>query len=210
MKNVILIAPPAAGKGTLAQLLCDRLGYIQLSTGDMLREKAKTDQEISDMLKTGKLLSDELVFSILEEKLATLNDEVYILDGFPRTVEQAKMYKELLMKLNKEVGIVIYLDVDKEELKQRIITRLICPNCKKPYSTRNPELIPQKEGICDTCQVELYQRSDDTEEVFEQRYEEYLNKTQPLLDYYEQEGIVKRVDTVQVEDTYKKVLTMIK
>ena len=114
------------------------------------------------------------------------------------------------MKLNKDIGLVIYLDVPKDELKLRITTRLICPSCKKPYSTRNPELIPINEGICDTCGVELYQRSDDTEEVFEQRYDEYLNKTQPLLDYYEQEGIVNRVDTVQVEDTYQRVLTLIK
>ncbi len=210
MKNIILIAPPAAGKGTISKLLSDRLGYVQLSTGDMLREKAKTDKEISDLLKTGKLLSDELVFSILEEKLDILEEQSYILDGFPRTVKQAKMYKDLLKKLNKDIGVVIYLAVPKEELELRITTRLICPECKKPYSTRNPELIPIKDGICDVCGVELYQRSDDTKEVFEERYEEYLTKTQPLLDYYEQEGIVNRVDTIKVEDTYQRVLTIIK
>lgn len=210
MKNIILIAPPAAGKGTLAKQLVDRLGYISLSTGDMLRDKAKTDQELQAKLQTGKLISDEIVFTILEEKLLSLGDVPYILDGFPRTVEQAIMYQNLLKKLNRKLGVVVYLDVPKEELKARIVTRLICPVCKKSYSTRNLELIPKEEGICDTCKVALIQRSDDTEEVFEQRYEEYLNKTSPLLNYYKQQGLMKSVSAIEAEDTYDQTLEIIK
>ena len=94
MKNVILIAPPAAGKGTLAKRLVDSLGYVQLSTGDMLRDQAKEDENLCDMMKTGKLIDDKTVFKALEAKLNKLGDTPYILDGFPRTVNQAVMYDE--------------------------------------------------------------------------------------------------------------------
>lgn len=210
MKNIILIAPPAAGKGTLSKLLSDRLGYVSLSTGDMLREKATTDQNLQEIMKQGKLLSDELVFGILEEKLLSIKDTPYILDGFPRTVNQAEMYDKLLEKLNMETGIAIYLDVPREELEERIVTRLICPKCKKPYSTRNKDLIPEEDGICDTCKVELLKREDDTKEVFDKRYEEYLDKTSPLLNYYEEKGLLEKVSTLETEETYEEVVALIK
>lgn len=210
MKNIILIAPPAAGKGTLAKLLVDRLGYISLSTGDMLRDKAKVDLELQAKLQTGKLISDEIVFTILEEKLLSLGNVPYILDGFPRTVEQAMMYQDLLKRLNRELGIVIYLDVPKEELMTRIETRLICPICKKSYSTRNLELTPKQAGKCDTCKATLIQRSDDNKEVFEQRYKEYLNKTAPLLNYYKQQGLIESINASEAEDTYQRTLKFIK
>ena len=95
MKNIILVAPPAAGKGTLSKQL-EKLGYISLSTGDMLREKSKTDEVLNEMMKKGSLISDDIVFNILEEKIVSLDDKNYILDGFPRTVNQAIMYDKLL------------------------------------------------------------------------------------------------------------------
>lgn len=209
MKNIILVAPPAAGKGTLAKKL-EELGYISLSTGDMLREKSKKDEVLSDMMKKGTLISDDIVFKILEENLISLGDKNYILDGFPRTVNQAIMYDNLLEKLNKDIGVVIYLDVDKDILLKRTITRRICPNCKRSYSTITENLKPKKENICDVCKSPLIQRADDTEDIFEVRYDEYMNKTYPLINYYEEKNILHHINTTDSDETYKRVLKLIK
>ncbi len=210
MKNIILIAPPAAGKGTLSKKLSDNFGYVPLSTGDILREKAQTDEVLREAMKTGKLINDETVFAALEEKLDKLGDKPYILDGFPRTVNQAIMYDELLEKMNKDLGVVIYLDVDKEILKERITTRLVCPTCKKPYSTRKGDLYPMDGKTCDNCHVDLIQRADDTEEVFEERFKEYLEKTEPLIDYYKNKGILESVNSENAAKTYEDVIPIIK
>ena len=209
MKNIILVAPPAAGKGTLAKKL-EELGYISLSTGDMLREKSKKDEVLSDMMKKGTLISDDIVFKILEENLISLGDKNYILDGFPRTVNQAIMYDNLLEKLDKDIGVVIYLDVDKDILLKRTITRRICPNCKRSYSTITENLKPKKENICDVCKSPLVQRADDTEDIFEVRYDEYMNKTYPLINYYEVKNILHHINTTDSDETYKRVLKLIK
>ena len=209
MKNIILVAPPAAGTGTLANKL-EELGYISLSTGDMLREKSKKDEVLSDMMKKGTLISDDIVFNILEENLISLGDKNYILDGFPRTVNQAIMYDNLLEKLDKDIGVVIYLDVDKDILLKRTITRRICPNCKRSYSTITENLKPKKENICDLCKSPLIQRADDTEDIFEVRYDEYMNKTYPLINYYEEKNILHHINTTDSDETYKRVLKLIK
>ena len=209
MKNIILVAPPAAGKGTLAKKL-EELGYISLSTGDMLREKSKTDEVLNEMMKKGSLISDDIVFNILEEKIVSLDDKNYILDGFPRTVNQAIMYDNLLEKLNKDIGVVIYLDVDKDILLKRTITRRVCPNCKKSYSTITESLKPKKENVCDVCKSSLIQRADDTEDIFEVRYNEYMDKTYPLINYYEEKNILHHIDTTVSDETYKRVLKLIK
>lgn len=209
MKNIILVAPPAAGKGTLAKKL-EELGYIPLSTGDMLREKSKKDEVLSDMMKKGTLISDDIVFKILEENLISLGDKNYILDGFPRTVNQAIMYDNLLEKLNKDIGVVIYLDVDKDILLKRTITRRICPDCKRSYSTITENLKPKKDNICDVCKSPLIQRADDTEDIFEVRYDEYMNKTYPLINYYEEKNILHHINTTDSDETYKRVLKLIK
>lgn len=209
MKNIILVAPPTAGKGTLAKKL-EELGYISLSTGDMLREKSKTDEVLNEMMKKGSLISDDIVFNILEEKIVSLDDKNYILDGFPRTVNQAIMYDNLLEKLNKDIGVVIYLDVDKDILLKRTITRRVCPNCKKSYSTITESLKPKKENVCDVCKSSLIQRADDTEDIFEVRYNEYMDKTYPLINYYEEKNILHHIDTTDSDETYKRVLKLIK
>lgn len=209
MKNIILVAPPAAGKGTLAKKL-EELGYISLSTGDMLREKSKTDEVLNEMMKKGSLISDDIVFNILEEKIVSLDDKNYILDGFPRTVTQAIMYDNLLEKLDKDIGVVIYLDVDKDILLKRTITRRVCPNCKKSYSTITESLKPKKENVCDVCKSSLIQRADDTEDIFEVRYNEYMDKTYPLINYYEEKNILHHIDTTDSDETYKRVLKLIK
>lgn len=210
MKNVVLIAPPTAGKGTLSKMLKDEFGYVSISTGDMLRERAEEDNSLKEKMSTGKLIDDETVFEALKAKLNKLGNTPYILDGFPRTVKQAVMYDELLQTIGKDLGVVIYLDVDREELKNRVTTRLICPVCKASYSTRNKDLFPKEEGICDNCHVGLIQRDDDKEEVFNQRYDEYVNKTSPLVDYYKSKNLLKRIDASDANIVFLEAAKLVK
>lgn len=209
MKNLILIAPPAAGKGTLSNMLCEKFGYVSVSTGDMLREKAKEDENLREALKSGLLISDEEVFEALKSKLNKLGNTPYILDGFPRTVNQAVMYGNLLKDMDKELGVVIYLDVDKEELKNRVVTRMVCPSCNISYSKRNKNLFPKVEGVCDNCKSSLIQREDDSEEVFYKRYKEFLSKTSPLVHYYESLGLLKRINGEDVYSVFEEVSKVI-
>ena len=206
MKNIILIAAPAAGKGTLSDLLVKKYDYLHISTGDLLREVSKETtelgQKIAKMLKNGELVTDEIVFELLENKLRQV-DKPYILDGFPRTINQAYKYDELIQKLNKDLGIVVVLNCDYEILKQRIVGRYLCKNCGSIYNTLTGVNTPKQEGICDNCGGDLYKRSDDNEESFKTRYETYLEKTKPLIDFYEKKGNLYYIDS-QTTDTMLK------
>ena len=206
MKNVILIAAPAAGKGTLSDLLVKKYDYLHISTGDLLREVSKETtelgQKIAKMLQNGELVTDEIVFELLENKLRQV-DKPYILDGFPRTINQAYKYDELIQKLNKDLGIVVVLNCDYEILKKRIVGRYLCKDCGSIYNTLTGVNTPKQEGICDNCGGELYKRSDDNEESFKTRYETYLEKTKPLIDFYEKKGNLYYIDS-QTTDTMLK------
>ena len=206
MKNIILIAAPAAGKGTLSDLLVKKYDYLHISTGDLLREVSKETtelgQKISKMLQNGELVTDEIVFELLENKLRQV-DKPYILDGFPRTINQAYKYDELIQKLNKDLGIVVVLNCDYEILKKRIVGRYLCKDCGSIYNTLTGVNTPKQEGICDNCGGDLYKRSDDNEESFKTRYETYLEKTKPLIDFYEKKGNLYYIDS-QTTDTMLK------
>lgn len=206
MKNIILIAAPAAGKGTLSDLLVKKYDYLHISTGDLLREVSKETtelgQKIAKMLQNGELVTDEIVFELLENKLRQV-DKPYILDGFPRTINQAYKYDELIQKLNKDLGIVVVLNCDYEILKKRIVGRYLCKDCGSIYNTLTGVNTPKQEGICDNCGGDLYKRSDDNEESFKTRYETYLEKTKPLIDFYEKKGNLYYIDS-QTTDTMLK------
>lgn len=206
MKNIILIAAPAAGKGTLSDLLVKKYDYLHISTGDLLREVSKENtelgQKIAKMLQNGELVTDEIVFELLENKLCQV-DKPYILDGFPRTINQAYKYDELIQKLNKDLGIVVVLNCDYEILKKRIVGRYLCKDCGSIYNTLTGVNTPKQEGICDNCGGDLYKRSDDNEESFKTRYETYLEKTKPLIDFYEKKGNLYYIDS-QTTDTMLK------
>lgn len=208
MKNIILIAAPAAGKGTLSELLVEKYGYIHISTGDLLRDASKENSElgekISTMLKNGELVSDEIVFELLENKLKVV-DKPYILDGFPRTINQAYKYDELITKLNKSLGIVVVLNCDYNILKNRIVGRWLCKECGSIYNTLTGVNTPQKENVCDKCGGELYKRSDDNEESFKTRYETYLEKTKPLIDFYQEKGNLHYVNSVSKDIMLKEI-----
>ncbi len=208
MKNIILIAAPAAGKGTLSELLVEKYGYIHISTGDLLRdaskEKSELGEKIATMLKNGELVSDEIVFELLENKLKVV-DKPYILDGFPRTINQAYKYDELITKLNKSLGIVVVLNCDYDILKNRIVGRWLCKECGSIYNTLTGVNTPQKENVCDKCGGELYKRTDDNEESFKTRYETYLEKTKPLIDFYQEKGNLHYVNSVSKDIMLKEI-----
>ena len=215
MKNLILIAAPGAGKGTLAKDLKETYGYTHISTGDLLREAAAKGDElgrqIHEMQTKGLLVTDEIVANALKNRL--MDDDCnngYILDGYPRTVKQAEMYDEIVRELNKDLGMVIVLDIDKELLVERITGRRLCRGCDAIYNIYNPELSPKDEHTCDKCGGELYQRSDDNLESLEIRYNTYLEKTQPLIDYYDNKNCLYRVSSNNgSKETFKKVTELL-
>ena len=201
MKSIILIAPPAAGKGTQSDMLVEKYGFAHISTGEMLREVASHNEDIKRQLDSGNLISDEVVFDLLRERL--LQDDCkrgFILDGFPRNVNQAIKYDELVSHLNVTSNLVIYLDVDKETACKRIVGRLTCPKCKKVYNEFIEDAKPIVSGICDDCNVSLDKRSDDNSETFSKRYDVYYSNTEPLIEYYEKKGILSKVDSGMGKD----------
>ena len=200
MKNLILIAAPGAGKGTLSNDLLAKYDYVHISTGDLLREQvAKGDElgkKIQEYQVAGKLVPSEIVYEALEKKL---NDPAcengYILDGFPRNLDQAKEYDKILERLKRDLGIVIVLDIPKEDLIKRITGRFTCKDCGEIHNIYSEELKPVKEGICNKCGGELTQRKDDNLESFEVRYQTYLESTEPLIDYYKEKGVLHVIDS---------------
>ena len=134
MKNIIFIAPPAAGKGTMSEVLIEKYGYKHISTGDILRSMAKTNddfgKELNAILSSGNLVSDEIVFEAIKRRLSMNDlDNGFILDGFPRNIEQAREYDKILKDINKDLGVVIYLDTPRDILERRITGRRLCTEC---------------------------------------------------------------------------------
>jgi len=216
MNNLILIAAPGAGKGTLAKDLKEKYNYTHISTGDLLREAAAKGDElgkqIHEMQTKGLLVTDEIVANALKNRLMEPDcQNGYILDGYPRTVKQAEMYDEIVKELNKDLGLVIVLDIDKELLIERITGRRLCRGCDAIYNIYNPELSPKDEHICDKCGGELYQRSDDNLESLETRYSTYIEKTQPLIDYYDNKKCLHRINSnFGSKQTFKEVEKILK
>ena len=215
MKNIIFLAPPAAGKGTLSELLVEKYGYGHISTGDLLREEIKNKTEIGmqaeSLMKEGKFVSDDVIIELISNRISKPDCENgYILDGFPRTLVQAEKYDELLNELGKDLGVVIYINIDKEMAMQRACSRITCPKCGRIFNKYSNEMKPKVEGICDDCGVELTQRADDSEETFVKRFDEYVNKTMPLYDYYKNKAVLRTVDAHENKyDTFNEVLKII-
>ena len=211
MKNIMFIAAPAAGKGTQAELVVQKYGIPHISTGDILREISKEDSEIgnyvAETLSSGKLVKDEITYQLIEDRLK--KDDCkngYIIDGFPRNIEQANEYDKILEKLGYEVGNVIHINVDKKTLEKRITGRRICEDCNTIYNINDKNSSPQVESICDNCGGKLYQRSDDNLESFQTRYNTYEEKTAPIIEHYRKQGVLKEVNgDDSVENIFKKI-----
>lgn len=199
MKNIMFIAPPAAGKGTQAEMIVNKYNIPHISTGDILREISKEDSEIGnyvyETLSSGKLVKDEITYELVKNRLA--KDDCkngFIIDGFPRNYEQALKYDEILEQLNIELGNVIVLDIDPKILEKRITGRRICEDCNAVYNINEESQKPMIESVCDNCGGKLYQRNDDNIEAFQTRYQMYLEKTAPIIEHYEKKGKVYHID----------------
>ena len=207
MNNVIFIAPPAAGKGTFSEKL-KKIGYDHISTGDMLREevakKSEVGLQIDEIMKSGKLVSDEIIFDLITKRLDGLNKS-FILDGFPRTLEQADMLNNLFNKLNINNYKVIYLDIPMEVAIKRALGRLTC-SCGASYNKFNDLFKSKVEGICDKCGSTLTQRSDDNEESFKLRYNTFQEKTKPIINYYKKLNKLHVIDaTIDIEQQLAEI-----
>lgn len=215
MKNIIFLAVQGAGKGTFAKLLKEKYGYIHISTGDILRERAqvgdKLGNEIKELIDNGIFVSNDIIYQAIEYKITQPECEKgYILDGFPRNIEQAKGYDQILEKLGKKLGVVINLVIPDEILKNRIIGRRICKDCGAIYNIYDEALKPKVEGKCDKCNGEIYQRADDNEESMNKRVKTYYEVTEPIIDYYKQQGVLKTVNSNRkIEETFNEIIEIL-
>ena len=195
--NIVLLGPPGAGKGTQAARLQAGRGMIQMSTGDMLREAVANDspvgREAKAVMQAGKLVSDAIVSALIGERLDTAGNHGAIFDGFPRTRQQAEALDLLLAERGRSLDHVIELEVEEDALVRRIVGRFTCEKCGAPYHDEYKR--PLVEGVCDVCgSAEFKRRPDDNEETVRRRMAEYRAKTAPILPYYEERGLVRRVD----------------
>ena len=198
-KNIILMGPPGAGKGTLAKQLMSALDLVHISTGDMFRDAIKAGTPLGKLAKSyidnGHLVPDEVTIGLVKERLS--QDDCakgFLLDGFPRTLPQAEALKELSKEINRPIEVVVNLDCDNAELIRRISGRRVCKQCGAPYHVVT--LKPKVEGVCDICGGPLYQRADDNEEALKVRLEHYVQDTKPLLDFYANEGLLKSFNSL--------------
>ncbi|CCU85956.1 MULTISPECIES: adenylate kinase [Mesotoga] len=185
--NIILMGPPGAGKGTQAKRIAQIFKIPHISTGDMLREAVAAGNDlglkVKEIMDKGLLVPDDLMIDLVRERLSredTRNG--FILDGFPRTVEQAAALDEMLEDLGRKIDVALLVNADEEEVVKRISSRRVCPECGKVYNLLT--IRPKVEGRCDNDGAELIQRDDDMPDTVRARYRVYLEKTEPVIQYY--------------------------
>jgi adenylate kinase len=196
--RIVLFGPPGSGKGTQASILKDKYGAAHISTGDTLREAVANKTEVGLKAKgymdKGELVPDEVVIAIAKDKLASVGEEGFLLDGFPRTIAQAEALDAALVEISKPLDAVVNLQVDDEELVKRLSGRRVCPGCGEPYHIDSKA--PKLEGKCDKCDGDLIHRADDQAEAIRNRLKVYNSQTAPVLGYYGEKGILKNIDAV--------------
>lgn len=217
MKNIIFIAPPAAGKGTQSKLISQEYSIPHISVGDIMRGARDANTEIGRIIikcqDERKLVPLDITLKLIKERLNSNDcDNGYILDGFPRSLEQALEYDKILSSINKNIDIVIYMDIDKELALKRTLSRRICLKCGMTYNLLDDKLKPIVDNVCDKCGNKLDLRTDDNVQIFNKGFEVYLEETLPLIHYYEQRGILRKIkieSTDTVQDVFNKIKSII-
>lgn len=215
-REMIFLGPPACGKGTQTNRLAEYFNLPHVDTGSLLRAEIKSESENGKIAKQyidkGQLVPVELVAKIIKDRLAQKDcEEGYILDGFPRSAEQADMLTKINEELDgdKEVSFkAVYFDLDQEILISRIINRRSCPKCGEIYNIKfHP---PKTEGVCDKCGTELTQRKDDNEETAKARFETYFRETAPLVDYYKNKEVLRTIDANgTIDEVWERLLKVV-
>jgi adenylate kinase len=208
--KLILLGAPGAGKGTVAKLLTQLDGSVQISTGDILRGAVQAGTELGkqaqDYMNRGDLVPDELIMGIMEKRLQEPDcAKGFLLDGFPRTIPQAEALKVLLGKLGIKLDMAVNIDVPREVILDRLTTRRTCsnPKCQAIYNVKsNP---PKKKGVCDKCGSPVIQREDETEEAISYRLETYNKKTAPLIGFYDKAGLLINVNATSSDAVIKAI-----
>ncbi|MBU0759476.1 MAG: adenylate kinase [Candidatus Omnitrophica bacterium] len=194
--RMVFLGPPGAGKGTQAVMLSERMGILHLSTGDILRENVKRGTEIGKKAKSymdkGELVPDDMVIEMMLDTIKSGDKEKgFILDGFPRTLYQARKIDAELEKLGLPIDMVTYFKTSTDTVISRLTGRRLCKNCGANYHIKN--MPPKKEGVCDKCGGELYRRKDDSEETIKKRLGVYNSQTEELIGYYREKDILKEL-----------------
>lgn len=198
--RIILLGPPGAGKGTQAKNISSRYGIPHISTGDIFRENIKKQTylgtEAKKYIDKGELVPDDVTVAIVEDRIKKDDCSLgFLLDGFPRTIEQANALSSITDSLGRKIDYVINIDVAKDELIERLTGRRVCSSCGASYHIKfNP---PKRDGICDICGGKLIERSDDKLEAVENRLDVYLKQTAPLIDYYRKLKVLRTVNGAQ-------------
>lgn len=207
--RIVLLGAPGAGKGTQAKILIEKYGMPQISTGDLLRAAVAAGtalgKEAKSYMDKGELVPDSVVLGMVEERLKQDDcKKGYILDGFPRNTAQAEALDKMLASLNMSLTAALSVDVPLEDLMKRLTGRRTCKGCGQMYNVYFKA--PAKEGVCDKCSGELFQRDDDKEATIKKRLEVYTAQTEPLIGYYKSKGILKSVSgTGSIDEIFKKV-----
>jgi adenylate kinase len=211
--NLILLGAPGAGKGTQASRIVADYGIPHISTGDILRgavaNGTKMGLEAKKYMDAGELVPDHVVIGIVKDRLQEPDTaKGFLMDGFPRTIPQAEALDKALEVLERAITKVVVLLVDEELILKRLTGRRVCRRCQTPFHMYFNK--PKKEGACDKCGGELYQRDDDTEATVKNRLEVYRKQTEPLVDYYDRAGVVVRIDGAQeAEATYADIVDIL-
>ncbi len=212
MLNIVLLGPPGAGKGTQAELIVKKYGIPQISTGDIFRANIKNGTELGKKAKEymdkGELVPDELVVDLVKDRLE--QDDCkngFMLDGFPRTVFQAEELTKIMDAKSLSINYVLNIDVAPEKLIDRIAGRRVCKSCGATYNVNTKPTA--KEGVCDACGGEVYQRADDNRETVENRISVYFAQTAPLIEYYEKAGVLATVNGDQAMDNVFSDITKV-
>lgn len=206
--NIIILGAPGSGKGTQSKLLSDQFGFKHLSTGDMLRERCRINDElgsyIKDKIDNGHFVNDETILKLIEEEFNKTTKFGYLFDGYPRNLTQAEGFDELLIKIGREIDLVINLEIDDKLILERITGRRVCKCGESYHLTNNP---PAKQGICNKCGKQLYQRADDNKEGVRVRLITYYKQTHDLISYYNKRNILVNINALQaIEDVNQDIV----
>ncbi|HDD3948068.1 TPA: adenylate kinase [Staphylococcus aureus] len=211
--NIILMGLPGAGKGTQASEIVKKFPIPHISTGDMFRKAIKEETELGKEAKSymdrGELVPDEVTVGIVKERISEDDAKKgFLLDGFPRTIEQAEALNNIMSELDRNIDAVINIEVPEEELMNRLTGRRICKSCGTTYHlVFNP---PKVEGICDIDGGKLYQREDDNPETVANRLSVNIKQSKPILDFYDQKGVLKNIDgSKDISDVTKDVIDIL-